>query len=979
MKRLTLMLLITVLALFVIPAYAGMEDKSDQLSANQSSVFSPGYINASKQKTDNIIYQQNKPKTFMENTMDYVKKKLGKDVAEDSVNKPELELKKKAGGGGEQSTRLQAVSSDIVVEMPNPTTPGEIPIDVRSSVQEFLNNQTGTVGDHRIVFNGGRYTVCWTETGADSKSSLKTQVFDSVGKALLSNPYNISCDVGNPNIMNMTKYSSGNLAVFWREYGASNTYSFKAQVLDADGRALNSNPYSLLANNGSVILNSVTALSGGNLAVVWQENLVGTTKFSLKTQVFDAGGKALLSNPYGIVSSMGVSDTVNVNTFSNGNLAVYWSERGADNKFSLREQIFDTGGLALYSNKYSLANNTSGARVNNLTTLSNGNLAVFWQERGADGRTLLKEQVFDTAGRALFSNPYTLASNLNGVIINNVTTFSNGNLAVFWLEYGMDSKYSLKEQVFDAGGKALLSNPYTIAVNTKYASLQNVTALSNGNLAVFWYERAADNGDYSFKTQIFDTGGRALLPNSYSLANNFGNVALSNVTALSNGNFAVFWNEMGMDFKYAFKTQVFDSRGQALLSSPYSLANNLKNFGMDNVTVLSDGNLAVFWNEIGADSNYLLKAQVFDRGGRALFSNPYVLTNNRYSASVYNITALSDGRFAIFWKQYGADKTLLTSQVLDSTGKGMTFENFSKSISDAAVNRLMQGMAANQLLNPYSAPSIAQTSIQLPFNFENGKAIIADKGLGEVFKGLLANTDRLKGDAAGAMNPTAIAKIVQDSLQASALALPGGQIDPKEMEIAMKLASIMQNPTDDQKLILDVALSMMNAEKDGSKSPELKKASDDLLQMVAAVLIAQAMPDLLKEGDAANIKNAFSELNNSKVKIMLEYNEAVKPYYGEIKKLLSKNIALLQLNNIVSKSMMAEELNRLEPNEVDKIFDKLRKASNGSFEEEYILQQEAKYRKAYIEPNKRVLEDKMKTMMKEFTQRLSGILEGTKK
>jgi len=98
-----------------------------------------------------------------------------------------------------------------------------------------------------------------------------------------------------------------------------------------------------------------------------------------------------------------------------------------------------------------------------------------------------------------------------------------------------------------------------------------------------------------------------------------------------------------------------------------------------------------------------------------------------------------------------------------------------------------------------------------------------------------------------------------------------------------------------------------------------------------------------------------------------------------VKKILAKNLALLQLNNIVSKGMMAEELEKLQPNEIDKIFEKLRKASNKSSDEEYILQQEAKYRKAYLDPNKKLLEDKMKLMMREFTQKISKVLETTKK
>jgi DNA-directed RNA polymerase sigma subunit (sigma70/sigma32) len=147
--------------------------------------------------------------------------------------------------------------------------------------------------------------------------------------------------------------------------------------------------------------------------------------------------------------------------------------------------------------------------------------------------------------------------------------------------------------------------------------------------------------------------------------------------------------------------------------------------------------------------------------------------------------------------------------------------------------------------------------------------------------------------------------------------------------------------------------------------------------VAASILIAQAIPDLLKEGDIANIKAIFIELNTSKASIMLGYQKSTKPYYDEIKKLLSKNIALLQLNDIISKGILEKELATLEPSEVDKILNKMRKAEKKTFEEEYMLQQEAKYRNQYIDPNKKLLEENMKLMMKNFTGRLSKVLEST--
>ena len=114
-------------------------------------------------------------------------------------------------------------------------------------------------------------------------------------------------------------------------------------------------------------------------------------------------------------------------------------------------------------------------------------------------------------------------------------------------------------------------------------------------------------------------------------------------------------------------------------------------------------------------------------------------------------------------------------------------------------------------------------------------------------------------------------------------------------------------------------------EQDSGLSPELAKASDDLLQMVAAVLIAQAIPDLLKEGDISSVKGIFSELNASKIKIMADYQESVKPYYEEIKKILAKNEVTLRLADILPSNL---KLDSIEGRELDNIIGKLKIREN---------------------------------------------------
>ncbi len=314
-----------------------------------------------------------------------------------------------------------------------------------------------------------------------------------------------------------------------------------------------------------------------------------------------------------------------------------------------------------------------------------------------------------------------------------------------------------------------------------------------------------------------------------------------------------------------------------------------------------------------------------------------------------------------------------------STSNTLAHSNTVRYVDRILNNTALAQNLTNTLLrteiNDYGIGSLSEA------NANDRQKWISSSELSPMISGLLKSRDNILVKEGGQIDANVIRKIIDDATIKASLSVPI-EISSDEMRLAMTLANIIKDPTEVQKAMLDTIKGLLNEvdkQQNETDSPELKKASDDLLQMVASVLIAQAIPDLLKEGDVAGVKNIFTELNAMKMNIMTDYTESVKPYYDEIKKLLSKNIALLQLNNIVSKSMMAEEMAKLEPNQLDKILEKLRKASNKSFEEEYILQQEAKYRRQYIDPNKKVLEERMKGMMKDFTERLSKALEATKK
>jgi hypothetical protein len=306
--------------------------------------------------------------------------------------------------------------------------------------------------------------------------------------------------------------------------------------------------------------------------------------------------------------------------------------------------------------------------------------------------------------------------------------------------------------------------------------------------------------------------------------------------------------------------------------------------------------------------------------------------------------------------------------------------NFKTTLPDTG--RSASGDFQNQSLsqNMYGDRNISAASV---FN-DMSSDKLDPKIVAAVFKNMLDNKNLDVQIGSGAFVDTPIMTgLSNDLLGASAIAAPlGPDASGQEVGFAIILANILKNPTEDQKLILDAMTSLLkdvNKLEQDSVSPEaVRKAEGDFLQVVANILIAQAIPDLLKEGDVAAIKATFEELNTQKTRLISDYNLAVQPYYKEVKKLLAKNLALLQFNNIVSKTMVEDELSKLEPNDVDKLLEKLRKISGQSQDADSLLSQEDKLHKQYLDPNKKLFEDRMKAMLEGFTQRLSKILEAKK-
>jgi hypothetical protein len=251
-------------------------------------------------------------------------------------------------------------------------------------------------------------------------------------------------------------------------------------------------------------------------------------------------------------------------------------------------------------------------------------------------------------------------------------------------------------------------------------------------------------------------------------------------------------------------------------------------------------------------------------------------------------------------------------------------------------------------------------------------AAVSDKNTGSILKGLLANREESAQEALAHSAQAMTIKTGTEALSAT-LSQPLGNIGSEDMQVASALANILKDPNKDQEFVIGAVTELLKGigKEDGLVSSEdIKKASDELLQVVANILIAQAaVPSILKPGDVDGIKQMFSELSQVNNVIQMGYSASVEPYYDELKTALASN------QGIMSKYMMDKELKR---SDIEKLIAKLREMSNRTSEEENIVKKEAELREKYLDPSKKMMEEKTKLMMQSFAQRLSVALESAK-
>jgi hypothetical protein len=477
-----------------------------------------------------------------------------------------------------------------------------------------------------------------------------------VGSEILVNTATANSQV-NPQV---TTLSNGGFVVTWQDFsqgsGDTSGSAVKAQVFDAAGVKVGSEILVNSATANDQSAQQITPLSNGGFVVAWQDFSEGsgdTSGSAVKAQVFDAVGAKIGSEI--LVNTATASNQLGPQMagLSNGGFVVTWSDDshtgGDSSDLAVKMQVFDTSGAK--TGTETLVNTAVLDRQINpqIMALSNGGYVVTWEDhsQGSGGATgdnsfyAVKAQVFTAAGAKAGSEILVNTASVGFQYTQQITTLSNGGFVVTWQDgsggsggaTGDNSGFAVKAQVFTAAGVKTGSE---ILVNTATADYQDnpqITALSNGGFVVTWEDESWGNGgatgdssSTAVKAQLFNAAGSKvgseILVNTATLFNQ----DTPQITALPNGRFVVTWRDGSQgnggttgDSDYAVKAQVFDAAGGKIGSE--ILVNTATANFQDNpqIAALPNGSFVVTWRDdsqsnggaTGDSSNYAIKAQVF--------------------------------------------------------------------------------------------------------------------------------------------------------------------------------------------------------------------------------------------------------------------------------------------------------------------------------------------------------------------------------
>lgn len=366
----------------------------------------------------------------------------------------------------------------------------------------------------------------------------------------------------------------------------------------------------------------------------------------------------------------GDQEDADVAGLSGGNIAVVWEDQtnqDGDNN-GIFGRVLGSDGAPIgdeFQVNTVTASNQSDPQV---AALSDGGFVTVWESYGQDGDGFgVFGQRFDADGDPVGTefavNTYTTYSQDDPA----VAALGDGGFVVAWESSYQDGNgEGVFAQRFDVSGTTPLALGNEFQVNSEIYGDQSdpsVAGLSDGGFVIAWesnYQDGDDDGIFSQRFDVYgDTAGSEFQVNTETAYNQ----SDPSIAALNDGGFVAVWESRYQEGTYGDGTyqgiygQRFNAAGSAVGSEFHVNSETENNQDDPDVTTLGDGSFIVVWesNDQDGDGDGIF-AQQFGTTGTTptpIGSEFQVNTKSAGNQRDEAVVDLSDGGFAVSWETDG--------------------------------------------------------------------------------------------------------------------------------------------------------------------------------------------------------------------------------------------------------------------------------------------------------------------------------------
>ena len=366
------------------------------------------------------------------------------------------------------------------------------------------------------------------------------------------------------------------------------------------------------------------------------------------------GGDEFLVN----TTTQNRQDNTAITSLATGGYVVIWSgNSNAGDNTGIAGQLFD--GLGNKAGTEFLVNTLTsfGQSQPDVTALTGGGFVVVWETQDAasgDSTTGIAGQRFDSAGNKIGTEFLVNTDTTDLQVQPSTVSLSNGGFIVTWVNYAPVSGVILSAQLFDVGGNKA-GGEFLVNTTPVFQSSRPVAAgLPNGNFIIAWNGEGPNANGFTdiiykmYAANGFPIGGEVLVN-----TNNFRSQSDPDITVLQNGNFVITWQgadpATGDNSGNAVSGQLFSMIGNKI-GSEFLVNTTLLNEQLNaSVVGLTDGSFVVIWENTNFSNISEICGQQFDATGIKI-GNEFKV--NQFDASSQldpDVTALTDGGFAVTW------------------------------------------------------------------------------------------------------------------------------------------------------------------------------------------------------------------------------------------------------------------------------------------------------------------------------------------